>query len=420
MRFLYYCCAAGAMVFLPGAITAQAGHEHEHAGPAPARLGRVVFPINCAPAARHDFARGVALLHSFWYEEAATTFHQVVRADTGCAMGYWGEAMTLVHPLWTPPTAADQERGRGLAHYLIHAYDSPVLASRGLPAAARYARIAPSVPHAQHMPSHIYVRVGRWEDAIGSNLRSAAAARAFEATQASGFWDQHGHALDYLVYAYLQEGRDRDAQAVVEEAAQVTTVFPDNSLINDYALAAIPARYALERNDWAAAELLTIRPAPAWRSTEAITHFARALGAGRLGHAERVSAEVDTLGQIEQALARSGGALAYWSGQVKIQRLAAGAWLALARGDTAEALRLSSSAADSEDHTEKHPVTPGAVLPARELHGDLLLACGRPAEARAAYEASLQRQPGRARSIFGAARAADLAGDRRGALAHYR
>jgi tetratricopeptide (TPR) repeat protein len=197
-------------------------------------------------------------------------------------------------------------------------------------------------------------------------------------------------------------------------------VFPENSLINDYALAAIPARYALERNDWVAAEALTIRSAPAWRATEAITHFARALGAARLGRVERASVEADSLAGIEQVLAGAGAEQEYWSGQVRIQRLAAGAWVAWAAGDTVAALRQADSAAALEDRTEKHPVTPGPVLPARELYGDLLLEIHRPAEARRAYESVLRRQPNRARSLFGAARAAQLPGDRPGALVHYR
>ena len=309
----------------------------------------------------------------------------------------------------------------GLAHYLIHTNDVPQLAQLGLYAARRYAEIAPDVPHAQHMPSHIFTRLGMWDDDIASNTRSAAAARRFEdERQLHALWDQRGHAWDYMVYAYLQQGRDRDAKRIVEEAAAVTAGYPVGSLPNAYALAAIPARYALERGRWREAAALAVRPAPEWRATEAITRFARALGAARSGDTAATRAEVMALAEIESAEATAGGAHAYWAGQVTIQRLAATAWVARAAGDTAEAIRQATAAADLEDVTQKHPVTPGAVLPARELLGDLLLELGRPADAVGAYAASLARQPNRARSLFGAARAAELAGDRTTARARYR
>ena len=491
---------------LASTAAAQAGGGHEHAGPPPQRLGRVSFPTTCRPAAQPAFERGVALLHSFWYEEASVSFGKSVGVDSNCALGYWGVAMSALHPLWTPPGAAEardasgaaeravqlsrpgsrdrdyaeaiaayyrdyagadhktgllayeramagvaerhpkddearifhalaliangqndgdtsfarQRRAGaileplfarrpdhpGLAHYLIHAYDSPALASRGVKAAGRYAAIAPSVPHAQHMPSHIYVWIGRWDDVITSNRRSAESSRRFEESKGvAALWDQRGHALDYLMYAYLQQGRDAEARALAVQAAGVTAVFPENTLTNAYALAAIPARYALERNDWAAAETLTVRPASAWLGAEAVTHFARALGGARRGNATLAGAEVDTLGQLEAALGNAGGTQTYWSGQARIQRLAASAWLARAKGDTVGALQLGAEAADLEDVTEKHPVTPGSVLPARELYGDLLLELGHPAKARLAYEASLARQPLRARSLAGLAAA---------------
>ena len=280
----------------------------------------------------------------------------------------------------------------------------PQLARLGLYAARRYAELAPDVPHAQHMPSHIFTRLGLWDDDIASNTRSAAAARRFEDERhLHALWDQRGHAWDYLIYAYLQQGREREAKGVVDSAAAVTAGYPVGSLPNAYALAAIPARYALERGQWRDAAALAVRPAPEWRAAEAITHFARALGAA----------------EIERAEAAAGGAHAYWSGQVKIQRLAATAWAARAAGDTAEAMRQATAAAELEDGTQKHPVTPGAVLPARELLGDLLLELGRPAEAARAYVASLAQQPNRARSLFGAARAAALAGDAKTAKARY-
>jgi hypothetical protein len=286
----------------------------------------------------------------------------------------------------------------GLAHYLIHAYDSPALARDAVRAADRYASIAPSVPHAEHMPSHIYTRIGAWDKSITANLRAVEAARRFEATAHPGaMWDQDAHALDYLEYAYLQLGRVTDARAVAERTAGVTDVFPVGAIAVDYALAAIPARLALEQDDWASAASLPVRSSPAWRGAEGITRFARALGAARGGREAAARTEIDSLAGLERTLAAAGGPQTYWSTQVRIQRLAASAWVSLAAGDTVEALRQAAAAADLDDAVEKHPVTPGAVLPARELYGDLLAQTGRPAEARAAYHATLARQPGRAR-----------------------
>jgi tetratricopeptide (TPR) repeat protein len=308
----------------------------------------------------------------------------------------------------------------GLAHYLIHAYDYPSLAAMGVPAANRYAAIAPSVPHAQHMPSHIYTRVGIWDSSIAANRRAAEAGRAFEQRQQiASLWDQRGHALDYLVYAYLQEGRDREAKAIVDDVARVVEGYPANSLTNDYALAAMPARYLLERGRWADVRRLPLRPAPAWPAAEALTHFARALGAARTGDSASARAEVDTLQQLEATLAKAGQQGYDWATQVRIQRLAASAWLAKLADDTARSIELASAAADLEDVTPKHPVTPGALLPARELYGDLLLELGRFRDARQAYDAALARQPNRARSLFGAARAAEGAGDRATARRRY-
>jgi hypothetical protein len=485
------------------AAVVSALHSQDHAhGPASAgRLGRVDFPSGCSPAVQPRFERAVALLHSFWYEEAGHAFAEVVRADSACALGYWGTAISRLHPLWTPPSAAEnaealaaarravrlsrpgtrerawaetatayygdydsidhptrlrayetalrhlaerypaddeariflalaliangqlaatdttyarqREAGRileplfrrhpdhpGLAHYLIHAYDSPALADEGIGAANRYAAIAPSVPHAQHMPSHIYVRVGRWADVIAANRRSAAAGRRFEVEQKmGGLWDQRAHALDYLVYGYLQLGQVQQAQAIADELAGTRVTVPAGSLTSDYALAAIPARLALERNRWSAAAALPVRPAPEWRAAEGITRFARALGLARSGRPDAARAELDSLAALEQALREAGGLQTYWAGQVRIQRLAAGAWVEWAGGDTAQALHDASAAADLEDGTEKHPVTPGPVLPARELFADLLTAAGRRAEARDQYQAVLRRQPQRARSL---------------------
>src|SRR3989454_10744427 len=458
-------------------LAAQQGHEghDEH-------LGRVRFPVSCNAEAQVRFERGVALLHSFWYEKADDAFTNAVAADSTCAMGYWGQAMAILHPLWTAPAPAElgaglaaADRGLalartprerdylqairsyyaeyatvdptarlvaysqamegvqrknprdreakifyalslialgqanatdttfafqkradsileplfkaepehpGLAHYLIHTNDVPELARLGLYAARRYAQIAPAVPHAQHMPSHIFTRLGLWDEDIASNIRSAEAARQFEEERhLKALWDQRGHAWDYLVYASLQTGRDAAAKRIVDEAAGITAGGSPRSAPRASQPAAAPSRYALERGRWDEATHLVVRRAPEWRAAEAITHFARAIGAARGGDTALARADVATLGEIERALGAAGGQQAYWAGQVKMQRLAAGAWLARATGDPAEAGRPAPGAAGIEDVTQKHPVTPGAVLPARELLGDLLLELNRPADA---------------------------------------
>src|SRR5881398_1928503 len=508
--------ALAALTLAAAGLPAQAVHEH---GGHREALGRVTFPTSCRAEAQRRFERGVALLHSFWYERASETFKDVIAADSTCAMGYWGQAMSLFHPLWTPPSSDElraglgaavrgyavartpreraylaavrayyeayttldpktrlvayaqameeverqhprdseasifyalslialgqanptdttftyqkradsileplfrrEPRHPGLAHYLIHTNDVPQLAAHGLDAARRYAEIAPDVPHAQHMPSHIFTRLGAWDDAIASNTRSAAAARAYEVERGlTAMWDQRAHALDYLAYAYLQQGRDTAAQRVLDEAAAAPAGYPAGSLTHQYAFAAIPARCALERGRWAEAARLAVRPAPEWPAAGAITHFARAIGAARESDTAVARHEIAVLAQIESTLAP--GPQAYWSGQVAIQRLAATAWLELATGDTASAVLHAGQAADREDGTQKHPVTPGPVLPARELQGDLLLLAGRPAAAVRAYAATLALSPNRARSLFGLARAAELAGDMATALARYR
>src|SRR2546423_8388037 len=414
-------------------LAAQAPGEHNGHGQ---QLGRVRFATSCRRAAGTEVEQGVAYLHSFWYEKAAETFAAAAARDSGCAMACWGQARSLLHPLWTPPSSTDaraalgaiarglagatttRERGYldairayyadydrtdskarlvryalamdgvrrrspsdteaaifyalaliaggqasatdttfryqkradsileplfrreprhpGLAHYLIHTNDVPQLAAHGLYAARRYAEIAPDVPHAQHMPSHIFTRLGAWDDAIASNTRSAAAARAYEVDRGlTAMWDQRAHALDYLAYAYLQQGRDTAAQRVVDEAAAAPAGYPAGSLTHQYAFAAIPARCALERGRWAEAARLAVRPAPEWPAAEAITHFARAIGAARESDTALARHEIAVLAQIESTLAP--GPQAYWSGQVALQRPARPAGLPLAPGDTPRA-----------------------------------------------------------------------------------
>ncbi|HEV8264883.1 MAG TPA: hypothetical protein VGQ06_08015, partial [Gemmatimonadales bacterium] len=303
-------------------------------------------------------------------------------------------------------------RHPGLAHYIIHANDSPRLAALGLDAARRYAQIAPSAPHAQHMPSHIFVRLGLWDETIAANQRSFAAGVAYaRAQRLGGVVPEQFHALDYMVYGYLQEGRDSAAQATVADGLQRAAVVTNDALVANYNRVAMEARIPLERGDWAAAARLPVRATQPGIGA-ALAHFARGIGAARSGDTATARTELAALGAIEAALAGQPGY--NWSRIVGIKAQAVSAWLGLAAGDTAAALRDARAAADVEDVTEKHPVTPGELLPARELHADLLLAIGRYGEARAAYDATLEREPGRARSIYGAARAAELAGDRAG------
>jgi len=290
----------------------------------------------------------------------------------------------------------------GLAHYIIHANDSPRLAFLGLDAARRYAAIAPSAPHAQHMPSHIFIRLGLWEDNIGSNQRSYDAGVAYDkAKGVPGVLYDEFHALDYMTYAYLQMGQDAAARRIARLADSLTPADEQGAFITSYNRAAVAARVALERNDWSAAARLPIRPvSPA--TLGAVTRFARGIGAARSGDTTQARAELTALTEIEAAL--TGQAGYNWARIVGVKRRAVEAWLTFAKGDTTRALSLAQEAADIEDVTEKHPVTPGELLPARELYADMLLAVGRPGDARAAYEATLKREPNRARSLFGAGR----------------
>src|SRR6185295_15920266 len=269
----------------------------------------------------------------------------------------------------------------GVTHYLIHSYDYPALAHLALAAARSYAKIAPSSAHALHMPSHIFTRLGLWSEDIAMNIRSSNAAKDYgRRNHLAGAWDEQLHAMDYLAYAYLQAARDREARSVLDELKSIRKVDPETFKCA-YSFAAIPARWALERRDWKEASDLKIEPADfPWQRfqwAEAITHFARAIGAARSGDSNRASVEVEKLTEIHKQLA--GAKDNYdWATQVEIQRRAAAAWLAKASGKSQDALELMRSAADLEDSTEKHPVTPGAVLPARELLGDLLLELNRP------------------------------------------
>lgn len=500
------------------AIIPANAHEDDGGGGSE-KLGNVNFPTSCNPVQAKPFNRAMAMLHSFWYEEAAKAFTEITKGDPSCGMAYWGVAMTYYHPLWAPPSPSDLKNGAaavekakaagaktererdyiaamdtfykesdkidhkprakayekameqvyvrnpddteaaifyalalnstapatdktfaqqykaaailnplaeqlpehpGIIHYIIHTYDYPPLAQMGLPAARSYAKIAPSVPHALHMPSHIFTRLGLWDEAIQADLAAATTAKGYVDKSHPGAESRERlHSMDYMVYAYLQTARNGKARTLVEEVNGITAVdIIDRA--SAYAMAAIPARYTLERHQWKEAASLSLKPADfPWDSfpaTEAITSFARAVGAARSG--DVVSAEKDAgrLASLQDGLAAKDP---YWAGQVEIQRRTADAWIAFAKGDKAEALKRMQSAADMESATEKAPVTPGAVLPARELLADMLLELGRPEQALKEYETVLTASPNRFNGLHGAAQSAEKSGDMAKAKAYY-
>jgi hypothetical protein len=303
----------------------------------------------------------------------------------------------------------------GAAHYIIHAYDYPGLAQKGLPAAGRYAQFAPAVPHALHMPSHIYVLLGMWPETIRGNVVAA------EAEKQRGNPDDRMHAIDYLMYGYLQQAQDADARRVLDEARGIMADLAARNYNSGrptahFAMAAIEARWAMERTRWPEAAAIDPRP-NRFPHTEAMIFFARAIGAARSGQAARARADVERLGELREALlqARDG----YWAEQVEIQRRAAAAWLARAEGKNDDALATMRAAAELEDSTEKHNITPGPIATARELLGDLLLELNQPAQAAREYETSLNRAPNRFKTLYGVARASELAGDRDKARTYY-
>src|SRR5215475_7500756 len=295
----------------------------------------------------------------------------------------------------------------GLAHYIIHTYDVPALAEKALPAARAYADIAPSVPHALHMPSHTFTRAGLWKESVATNIRSAA-----EAEKTGGVGEAL-HAMDYQTYAYLQMAQDAQAKGVLDHAmsaaaagAQATNA-TGAAGANSFAIAAIPARYAMERQQWTEAMALTPRPAANTPYTEAITHFARAIGAARAGKPADAAPDIARLAAIrDRELELKDG---YWAEQVDIQRKVAEAWVAYASGRKDEGIKLLAAAADVEDLTDKSAVTPGPLAPARELYGFMLLEAGRAKDALAAFEAVTKKEPNRFLALYGAGKAAEAA-----------
>jgi tetratricopeptide (TPR) repeat protein len=476
--------------------------QETHSHPAPEKLGKVLFPISCAPAVQEQFDRGVALLHSFAYTAAESAFQGVSQRDPRCAMAHWGVAMTYFHQLWEPPigpatisiaqneirraqqigTGSERERQfihalgliykdaatvsyldrasnyehamselasenkhdveaqvfyalallanaspadrthekqkqaadllepldrtypqhPGIPHYLIHACDNTELAARGLTAARAYSQIAPSAPHALHMPSHIFTRLGLWEDSITSNL----AAR--QAAHQQGDTGEELHAMDYLVYAYLQRGRDKDAIQVIQQLKSM----PQLNLGDfkaAYASTAMPLRYAVERAQWTVAAGI-VPPPGAPPHVAAIAVWARGLGLARSGRATEAGAEIDRLRQIEQQLRALGES--YWAKQVGILSREVMAWSAQADGKSKQAAAWMRASADEEDAIEKLPVTPGPILPAREQLGYLLLEQNQPELALKEFQIALTNAPGRRGAFEGAARAAQLSGQK--------
>lgn len=319
----------------------------------------------------------------------------------------------ILEPLWK-----QYPDHPGLPHYIIHAYDHPPLAAKALDAARRYAKIAPSAPHALHMPSHTFTRVGYWKESVETNIASEQTALKQNVIA------EALHAMDYQIYAYLQMARDRSALAVLERMPGVIARLDVNAMggaaggvAGMYSSAAIPARYALERGAWADAASLQAKPSP-FPFVDAITHFARALGAARSGRPPAAQPDLERLAALRDKLAEMKDA--YWTEQVDIQRRVASAWVAFAEGRREEALVSLRQAADAEDATDKAAISPGPLAPARELLGEMLLEAARAREALDAFEATMKKEPGRFRGVYGAARAAEVAGERAKAEQHYR
>lgn len=372
------------------------------------------------PAAADHRARAVA------YEKAMQALHDSQPADDEATIFY---ALALIST--APPTdktyAQQKQAGAllnevlpknpqhpGVAHYLIHSFDSPPLAPLALDAARAYAKIAPSAPHAQHMPSHIFVRLGYWDDAISSNLASAASAHAQVTKPAPSVasFDEL-HALDYAVYGYLQRAQDDKAREIVERVVTLQRLENPNFAAG-YAIAAIPGRYAVERRAWAEAATVPVRPEGfPWDAipyAETSAWYARGLGAAHAGNLAVANDAINKLSDLQTTLAAANDR--YWPDQIEIQKNAIDAWIARAEKRDNDAVRFMKASADLEATTEKHPVTPGALLPSREQLGDLLLELGRADEALEAYEASLAAAPKRWNSLYGAARAAQQSGKR--------
>lgn len=322
-------------------------------------------------------------------------------------------AAQILEPLWKQYPSHP-----GLPHYIIHAYDHPPLAPKALDAARRYAEIAPSAPHALHMPSHTFTRVGYWKESAETNIKSE------KTSLEQNVIGEALHAMDYQAYAYLQMAQDQKAKAVLDRLPPTAAKLDVNAMggaappaAGIYARSAIPARYALERGAWAEAAALQPQPSP-FQNADAITHFARALGAARSGQPAAAKADIEKLASLRDALAAAKDA--YWAEQVDIERQIATAWVAFAEGKKDEGVRLMRAAADQEDATDKAAISPGPIAPARELLGEILLEAGNAKDALTAFQATMQKEPNRFRGAYGAARAAEALGNRELAAKYYK
>jgi tetratricopeptide (TPR) repeat protein len=496
------------------AVADDEGHHHEEM--TAQQLGTVHFPVSCNAAAQKDFEHGVALLHSFWYEEAEKTFNQVLQDDPKCAMAEWGIAMSKWHQLWNHPDEATIKEGLaavekgeslkprtarerayleaieafygnskkmdhearataysnamekvyktypddheaaifyalsllasepdhdttfvnrkkaaaileplfasepnhpGVAHYLIHSYDKPQLAQLGLPAAKSYAKIAPAAPHALHMPSHIFARVGDWQDDIDSNLASIDATRKTAAMHMGGEGHQF-HAMDFLVYAYLQSGREDEAWKVIEDVQKMPPMHDMYGMGFDprtYALSKFPALYELELHHWA--EAAKLKPVDeAALGDQAITYWARAIGAARSGQLDDARKDIAELGTIRsEILEAKKPNLKFVAEAVADEQQQAGAWLAHAEGKDDAAVAALRAMAEKEEHEGDE----STAIPSREMLGDVLLEIKKPQQALAEYQASLKYNPNRFNGLYGAARAAEMAGKASEANGYY-
>jgi tetratricopeptide (TPR) repeat protein len=462
------------------------------------KLGKVSFPTSCSPDVQADFERGVAMLHSYWFNYARKTFEGVLQRDPACAMAYWGVAMDLLgNTLVGPPPRTDAqaawealekaraigaktERERdwiealsayyrdhdkvpvdarlraynsameqiterypedyeahvfyaltlqasasksdttyanqiksadmleklyaqnpqhpGVSHFIIHAYDYPPLADKGLTAARRYSGIAPAVPHARHMPSHIYSMVGLWEESIASNASSLE------------IQPDYYHASDFTVYAHLQLAQDAKARAMIDKSLAT----PDRgdrpiTFVNFTAKAAMPARYVVERGDWAAAAALPMVPSQ-YPQADSLTRFTRGLGMARSGDIPGAKQEIEAIKALRAALEKANQS--YWADRSEEQILAVSAWVAFKEGTREQAVKFMRAAADGEDASVKHVAMENRLYPMRELLADLLFEMEQPVDALREYETSIRQNPNRYRGFWGAAQAARAAGDR--------
>jgi len=488
------------------------GQHHEDV--TPEQLGTVHFPTTCIIQVQAQFERGVALLHSFWYEEAEKQFNQIVQEDPRCAMAHWGVAMSQWHQLWNHPdrktikkglaevtkakrlhSTDDRERGYisaidafysgskrreyrdratayakgmetnyqrhpedregaafyalsllasapdqditftnqkkagailetlfaeepnhpGIAHYIIHSYDSPQLAEMGLPAARAYAKIAPAAPHALHMPSHIFARLGLWQDDIDSNLASVAATRKTAAMHMGGESHQF-HAMDFLEYAYLQSGHESDAQRLIDEIRAMPqmkdTMYGTDFDPRTYSLVVFPARYALELHHWSDAASLPLVPG-ASVGDNAVTYWARAIGSARSGNPIEARKDIAEIVSIRKTLVKQKktGFIDY----IDSDKKEAEAWLAFAEGNHDQALKTLRSIAEKQESEGDEPL----AIPAREMLADMLTEMNQPAQALTEYENDLKYNPNRFDGLYGAAHAAELAGNNTEATTYY-